>query len=174
MQKTTYQIYDFFNQNIKSDIQAITINLKQLLEESTILTFGWNCQEFSIRNQNQNPQSERATAFRYALKLIDIAKPKMIIIENVLRTPKEYIFEIEHFLKSIGYHVLVTFQKNLSQFGAFQIRQRLFIIAIKSENINGEFTKPYSPTYQPNKIPISCVLDSPYADPFVRPNEIII
>ena len=98
----------------------------------------------------------------------------MIIIENVLRTPKEYIFEIEHFLKSIGYHVLVTFQKNLSQFGAFQIRQRLFIIAIKSENINGEFTKPYSPTYQPNKIPISCVLDSPYADPFVRPNENII
>lgn len=127
-------------------------NLKQLLESIAVLTAGYPCQDNSRLNHNKDRNSKRSKAYRPILKLIKKINPKMIIFENVISVDPLDINEIVFHLKRFGYNVLYQKFNDLSHYGAFQTRARLFIIALKGK-------APALPKYSPNKIPIGSILE---------------
>jgi DNA (cytosine-5)-methyltransferase 1 len=111
---------------------------------TTIPTFnllcgGFPCQAFSIAQWKEKKAFDdpRGTLFFEILKIIDVHKPKCILLENVAHLTKindgSVLQTILHSLKTRGYKV--SFQVlSPHQFGIPQNRERVYIVATYCEN----------------------------------------
>jgi len=137
--RTTYEI----NYNIKSlgDIKDIDI-IK--IPQFDLLCAGFPCQAFSIAQWKDKKAFDdpRGTLFFEILKIIDVHKPKCILLENVANITKinkgEVLKTIVKSLEDRGYKVSY---KLLSphQFGIPQNRERVYIVATTVNKF--DFTK---------------------------------
>lgn len=136
------------------DINSIDINN---IPNFDILCAGFPCQPFSIAGKKQGfKDKNKGNLFYTILKIIDIKKPKIIILENVKNlltinnndTFNIIISELQKRNYIINWNVI-----NSKYYYSPQVRQRLFII--------GDKTKKYIFPKPPTDIitPVSTIID---------------
>ena len=115
-------IYDFINKS-KSNEYTNKIDL---------IMGGPPCQGFSTANRQNVLNDPRNKLYLTFLKVIEIIKPKFVLIENV-NGIKKISKEIINKLSNIGYHAdFKTLQS--SEFGIPQNRKRVFFFGVKKSN----------------------------------------
>jgi len=131
---------------IKSNIEDISNDkLLELFGDSLpdVILGGPPCQGFSICNKkNGDPKDPRNSLFEEFVRIGDVLKPKIMIMENVPNLIKaktknnELVLDIIKLeLEKLGYYVYSTILEAVD-YGVPQIRKRLFVIAssIKLDN----------------------------------------
>jgi DNA (cytosine-5)-methyltransferase 1 len=100
--------------------------------ELDCLIGGPPCQSFSFNNHQRSAKDARARLFRDYLRLVARLRPKTLVMENVpgILTigDRSVIDEIASKLASLAYDCAVTVL-SAEEFGAPQIRRRVFIVA---------------------------------------------
>ena len=118
------------------DIKKIDINS---IPTFNLICGGFPCQAFSIAQWKDKKAFDdpRGTLFFDILKIIDIHKPKCILLENVSNLTKinkgAVLQTLLNSLKTRGYKVSYQLLSP-HQFGIPQNRERIYIIATASEN----------------------------------------
>ena len=112
--------------------------LKALSGSCDILVGGPPCQGFSMagRRQHDDPRNQ---LFAQYLRLMEIVKPKIVLIENVRGFTKDFavgenVTNYASALKSMLSNDYKVYERllDLSQFGVPQARTRYFVIAVRS------------------------------------------
>ena len=110
-----------------------------------ILCAGFPCQPFSISGNQKGFNDPRGKLFYQIIRIARFHKPKILLLENVknLKTHNDSktIEEIRNKLMQIGYYV---FDEVLtaSYFGVPQVRERLYIVALRKNLKIKEFDFP--------------------------------
>lgn len=164
LNKFIEHLFDLSNIAVPKDYETITIRFSEiekiyrwaLKQKNKGISFGWPCQDYSIRNRNANPKSYRAQTYKTALNIVAVLKPKFVICENVKTVPKSVKEEIKLFLKRLGYTVVVRLIKCFD-YGSAQWRERNIFVAFKGNHA-------IFPKARPNTRPIHTFLDPVNAD----------
>jgi len=140
---TTYAINWLKNSNlqVQGDIRELTEGAKVKIPAHDVLTAGFPCQPFSKSGNQLGVNETRGTLFYNILRVIEVRKPKIILLENVrnLVGPKhirDYKIMIR-LLRELGYAVseiptILSPHEIPREFGGSpQHRQRVFIGAIR-------------------------------------------
>lgn len=115
----------------KGDITKI---VPRDIPDFDILCAGFPCQPFSICGKKMGFEDTRGTLFFEICKIIEVKKPKVVLLENVKhltkhdsgRTFKTIIAALEELGYNVSYKVL-----NSKDFGVDQSRERIIIIGTK-------------------------------------------
>lgn len=109
-----------------------------------VLCAGFPCQAFSLYGKRDGFLDQRGTLFFEILRIAKHHKPKVILLENVKglvnhdggNTLKTIIYSLESLGYTVSYEVI-----DASMFEVPQIRQRIFIVAIR-DNVKYSFIFP--------------------------------
>lgn len=161
---TSYKAnYNITNEIEMGDIVEFTKNKSNIKELPDFdILFGWfPCQPFSMMGKQLGLNDERGSLFFSVVKILDIKKPKYVLLENVrnLYTHEkgETYKKLKEELNKHGYDVQEDIF-NTSDFGLPQHRRRLYIFAIredlkKTENIfNSKLVKKHSENFKNKSI----------------------
>ena len=118
-----------------------------------LLTGGLPCPPFSVAGKQLGDQDER-NLFPIALDIIDITRPKAVMIENVRgllgSVFKDYLQRLKARLEMMGY--CAEWQLlNASDFGVPQLRPRVVIVALRRE-LAHHFSWPNSREDKPKTV----------------------
>lgn len=130
--------------------QVFEKDLREFLDQDAcafkgieLLAGGLPCPPFSVAGKQLGDQDER-NLFPLALDLVDIMRPRTVMIENVrgiLGTMfKDYRRRLKTRFKKMGYHAEWRLL-NASDFGVPQLRPRVVIVALRSD-ISHNFSWP--------------------------------
>jgi DNA (cytosine-5)-methyltransferase 1 len=126
-----------------------------------ILTGGFPCQPFSIAGLQEGFKDERSNVFWKILSILDVHKPRCVILENVknlVSHDEHRTFEtIRQNLEARGYHIRYKVLNTAEITGIPQHRERIYIVCIKSKAVFDKFTLDF-PTIE--KKPISQFLET--------------
>ncbi len=134
---------------ITKEIETVTDEeIKSNFTNVQVILGGPPCQGFSICNKNSgDPKDPRNSLFKELIRVSNLIKPQIIIMENVPNLIKAKTSDNEFVLdiiiksfKEIGYNVYHTIL-DATNYGVPQIRKRLFVIATKQE-LSIPFPKP--------------------------------
>jgi len=121
-----------------------------------VLCGGFPCQPFSISGKKLGFDDTRGTLFFDICRIIDVKKPKVVVLENVkhlINHDKKRTFKvIIDSLKDLGYNVGFKLL-NTKNFGLPQNRERIFIIGCQ----NGYFD--FEKMVESNSKPLKYFLD---------------
>jgi DNA (cytosine-5)-methyltransferase 1 len=131
---------------ISGDIKPLTEGEKVQVPKHNVLTGGFPCQPFSKSGNQRGVNEARGTLFFNILKIIETKKPELVLLENVrnLVGPKHLsdYKKMIRLLRQLGY-VVSTEPTIISPHeipeelgGSPQHRERVFIGAIKMENVD--------------------------------------
>jgi DNA (cytosine-5)-methyltransferase 1 len=127
--QTTYEMN--FGEKPFGDITKI---VPKDIPNFDVLLGGFPCQPFSISGKKLGFEDTRGTLFFDICRIIDVKKPKVIVLENVqhlVNHDKKRTFKtIIKTLESMGYNVNFKIL-NCTDFGLPQNRERIFIIGTK-------------------------------------------
>jgi DNA (cytosine-5)-methyltransferase 1 len=141
--RETYQ-NNFENSKINNDITKITNlsdkNIRNQIPAHNILLAGFPCQAFSHAGHKKGFNDTRGTLFFDILKVLEVKKPDMFLLENVghLRghdNGKTLKIMLKN-LRSLGYNTPEPKILNAKDFGLPQNRRRIFIVGFKRKRIN--------------------------------------
>jgi len=120
----------FINEDIYEFIKKSKSN--KYINNIDLIMGGPPCQGFSTANRQNVLNDPRNKLYLTFLKVIEIIKPKFVLIENV-NGIKKISKEIINRLSNIGYHAdFKTLQS--SEFGIPQNRKRVFFLGVKKSN----------------------------------------
>lgn len=113
---------------------------------------GFPCQAFSVAGRRRGLEDARGTLFFDIARIAQAKKPKALVLENVkglINHDKGKTFELMlTMLNEIGY--VVDFEVlNSKYFGVPQNRERVFIVAVRSDLIDTEPWEPKGSTIVP-------------------------
>jgi DNA (cytosine-5)-methyltransferase 1 len=119
---------------IQGDVRDYTPHFRKNLD---VLLAGFPCQGFSLGG-NRNPEDERNTLYKEVVRIADVMRPRIIIMENVLNlrtmahpeNNKPFAVQIAEELASIGYKTIFDFFR-VSNFGVPQTRRRFIFVAFR-------------------------------------------
>ena len=122
----------------------------KLPKDIDLVTYGFPCQDISNAGKqkglfNEDGSKTRSGLFFDALRIIQVAQPKVAIAENVKAlTGKKFKNEFELVLRSLEEAGYVNHWKvlNAADFGIPQNRERVFIVSIRKELDDGSFIFP--------------------------------
>jgi DNA (cytosine-5)-methyltransferase 1 len=147
------EVYKFnfpWSINLGSDIREIheeNLRGKLDLDSIDVVVGGPPCQGFSLAGW-RNPSDERNVLFREFVRIINIIKPKIIIMENVgllssLRNGDEELYmDIISEALGDGYRISVN-TLDAANFGVPQHRNRIFFVGTRTNlDIHFEYPKP--------------------------------
>ena len=122
----------------------ITKAIPETLPDFDVLFGGTPCQPFSIAGLRQAFDDKRADPLTATLNIIDVKKPKVVVLENVLGLAiggeGEWLRSIQITLANLGYIVDCECY-NAADFGLPQQRKRIYIVAHRHNA--GEFVKSF-------------------------------
>lgn len=115
-----------------------------------LITYGFPCQDISLAGKqkgmfNEDGTQTRSGLFFEALRIIEAAKPRIAIAENVKNlTGKKFKEQFEIVLKSLEEAGYNNYWKvlNAKDFGIPQNRERVFIVSIRKDIDDGKFKFP--------------------------------
>ena len=130
------------------DITKVDVN--KLPTDIDLITYGFPCQDISLAGKqkglfNEDGTQTRSGLFFEALRIIEYAKPRIAIAENVKNlTGKRFKEQFEIVLKSLKEAGYNNYWKvlNAKDFGIPQNRERVFIVSIRKDIDDGKFTFP--------------------------------
>lgn len=143
----------------KNLVDVTKITEWDILDRVDLLTYGFPCQDISLSGKQKGLFHEdgsltRSGLFFSALDVIKMFKPKVAIAENVKNlTSKKFSKQFKIVLDSLdeaGYNCYWQVL-NSKNYGIPQNRDRVFIVSIRKDVDNGEFTFP-------KPIPLTLVL----------------
>lgn len=131
------QVYD--NNFAELPDQDITRIVPDNLPDFDVLTAGFPCQPFSICGKRQGFKDTRGTLFFHICEIIEVKKPKVIVLENVKhlihhqqgKTLETIIYALEDLGYLVDYKLL-----NSKDFGVPQNRERIIIIGTIHKKFN--------------------------------------
>lgn len=129
------------------DIVSFCEDTKRIeaLPNFNLLTGGFPCQPFSMMGAKKGFDDSRGGMFFEILKIIDIKKPGVVLLENVknLKTHDsgKTISRICSLLESHGYSTVTHDVFNTSAFGLPQTRNRVYILAVHETLPNVDINK---------------------------------
>lgn len=123
---------------INCDVRAYTPDFRKDLD---VLLAGFPCQGFSLGGKRQ-ANDERNTLYKEVVRIADIMKPRVVVMENVLNlrtmlhpiTQKSFAVQIAEEMGNIGYTTVFQYFK-VSQFGAPQTRRRFIFVAYRGDSL---------------------------------------
>ena len=120
--------------------------INNLIPDIDILNAGFPCQAFSIAGERRGFEDERGNIFFEILKVLEVKRPEMILLENVknLKThDKGNTFKIIiNKLENLGYHIKSEVLNTMEYGNIPQNRERIFIVGFLDENSYKNFTFP--------------------------------
>lgn len=126
--------WDVFN----CDVREYTPDFREGLD---VLLAGFPCQGFSLGGKRE-ASDERNTLYKEVVRIADIMKPRVVVMENVLNlrtmihpdTQKPFALQIAEEMRNIGY--TTVFQNfKVSYFGVPQTRRRFIFIAYRGDTL---------------------------------------
>ncbi|ACB53859.1 putative site-specific DNA-methyltransferase [Crocosphaera subtropica ATCC 51142] len=128
--------YDNFGELPDQDITKI---IPKNIPDFDILTAGFPCQPFSICGKREGFKDTRGTLFFHICEIIEVKKPKVIVLENVKhlihhqqgKTLETIIYALEDLGYLVDYKLL-----NAKDFGVPQNRERIIIIGTLNKKFN--------------------------------------
>jgi DNA (cytosine-5)-methyltransferase 1 len=119
--------------------------------EIDVITAGFPCQGFSLGGKRDS-RDERNTLYREIIRIAELTRPKIIIMENVLNlrtmispdNGRPFAEQIAMEFRSIGYDVVSNIFK-MCDYGVPQTRRRFVFVAFRGESVmNYRFPTPKS------------------------------
>lgn len=133
---------DLFDNNYLSQIENKVLEYSPTLD---MVVAGPPCQGFSLTGP-RNFDDPRNQLYLSVFGVVEKFKPKAFLIENVkgMKTlyGGEVVAEVVKRFSALGYNVTTPTILSSANFGVPQIRERLFIIGLKTEHGVFEFPKP--------------------------------
>ena len=121
-------------------------NIKNI-PDFELLTAGFPCQPFSMMGSQKGFNDERGTMFFQILRILEIKKPKYVLLENVrnlkIHDNGKTIKMMIDGLQECGYRTIVFDVFNTSDFGIPQTRNRVYIFATTEIVPELEFTSKH-------------------------------
>ncbi|MEA1953367.1 MAG: DNA cytosine methyltransferase, partial [Campylobacterota bacterium] len=112
-----------------------------------VICAGFPCQAFSISGKQRGFEDTRGTLFFDVVRIAKHHKPKMLLLENVKNFEKHdngnTLQVVKDSLDELGYSVFHQVL-NASHFGVPQKRERIFIVAFRSDLSVEKFEFPHS------------------------------
>lgn len=131
---------------IKKDMNLLDV--KKEIPEHDILCGGFNCQPFSIAGKKKGFNDPRSNTFWKIIEILQIHKPKIIILENVknLQTHNkgETFKLIKDKLEECGYHIKYAILDTSELTGIPQHRERIYIIGFIEKDKYNKFNFSFS------------------------------
>ncbi len=115
---------------IHNDIRNIEYN--KVFPHVPVIVGGPPCQGFSVVNKHKDENDERNELYKSYIHVVNQAKPKIFLMENVEGILKLYENISADFLE-IGYDICRPFVLSTKEFGFPQSRKRVFILGIKND-----------------------------------------
>jgi DNA (cytosine-5)-methyltransferase 1 len=144
--------------NIKNYGDCREINPNDL-PDFDLLTGGFPCQAFSVAGKGLGELDTRGTLFYEIIRILEVKKPKYILLENVKgltnKTHRKTFEKILSELKRIGYDVIWKVL-NTKNYGIPQNRERVFFICKLGK---WELTEFQFPQEEELKISVLDILD---------------
>lgn len=131
---------------VNCDVREYTPDFRDGLD---VLLAGFPCQGFSLGG-NRDAKDKRNTLYKEVVRIADIMKPRVVVMENVLNlrtmihpeTQKPFAKQIAEEMRAIGYTTVFKYFK-VSQFGVPQTRRRFIFIAYKDNTLSHfQYPKP--------------------------------
>ena len=128
------------------------IDTSTLPNDIDLITYGFPCQDISLAGKQKGFEADgertRSGLFFEALRIIEDAKPRIAIAENVKNlTSKKFQKEFDIVLSSLEQAGYNNYWKvlNAKDYGIPQNRERVFIVSIRKDIDNGmfKFPKPF-------------------------------
>jgi len=131
----------------------VDINLDEYKDKNIdILMGGVPCQSFSQAGKRKGIKDDRGKLVLYFIKMIEILKPKIFLIENVkglaTHNKGETLSYILDEIENIGNYNVKYKILNANDYSVPQNRERLFIIGVRKD-IEKEFKFPKKHIYKP-------------------------
>ena len=132
--ETTHDVYEKnYGMRPSGDIYDIDPNN---IPSYDVLCAGFPCQPFSVAGKHRGFDDERGVVFMEIIRLMEVGKPKIVILENVsaLKTHdngdtfKTICKEVENQGYTIDHKIL-----KCSDYGLPQMRKRLFMICVRND-----------------------------------------
>lgn len=140
----TYKANFNCNDNIVGDITKVD---EKEIPEHDILLAGFPCQAFSLAGRQKGFEDARGTLFFDVARIIKYHKPKVVFCENVknlVNHDRGRTFRvIKNILDELGYQVFYKVL-NSKDFGVPQNRERIYIVAFRSDIAPLSFDFPKS------------------------------
>jgi DNA (cytosine-5)-methyltransferase 1 len=115
--------------------------------EIDIVIGGPPCQGFSLAGK-RNPNDERNELFQHYIRIVDIIRPKVFVMENVrlMTSMKDFtgnlfINKIMDGFKNIGYSADFHYV-NAQDYGIPQFRERVIVVGINTTKVAGKYIPP--------------------------------
>lgn len=123
--------------------------------ELDCLVGGPPCQSFSYNNHQRSASDARARLFRDYLRIVEVLKPKTLVMENVpgmlTINGGRIISEIRNSLRSLGYECEIKILY-AEDYGVPQARRRAFIVGSRIGSPEGLFPKgTHGPSVKPTE-----------------------
>lgn len=135
-----YEMFYEINGEVRmGDIVDFTGNeyLVEALPKFNLLTGGFPCQPFSMMGAKKGFEDERGGLFFDILKIVDVANPEAILLENVKNISThdngETLRRICRLLREHGYEFVDYDVFNTAEFGLPQTRNRVYILALRTK-----------------------------------------
>lgn len=124
---------------LNCDVRDYTPNFRQGLD---VLLAGFPCQGFSLGG-NRDENDERNQLYKQVVRIADIMKPRVVVMENVLNlrtmlhpiSRKPFALQIAEEMAEIGYTTKFQFFR-VSHFGVPQTRRRFIFIAYRDSTLS--------------------------------------
>lgn len=129
------------------DINEIPL---ESIPEHDVLIGGFPCQPFSMMGEQKGFEDTRGTLFFRIAEIINYQiehnrAPRVIVLENVRRLlthdKKNTFATIKRSLEGLGYKVFHAVL-NSADYGVPQVRNRLFIVCFRNQDVEFEYPKP--------------------------------
>jgi DNA (cytosine-5)-methyltransferase 1 len=144
MIKSSQDIYQLNNPNIKYILQDLNTIQLETIPNHDILCGGFPCQPFSIAGQRKGFDDNRSNVFWKILDIIKYRKPNIVILENVKNLKshdKGNTFKvIETKLSELGYYIKHAILDTCKITNIPQHRERIYIVCFKDKDKYEKFT----------------------------------
>lgn len=142
--KFAIQCYEQNHGNIRNFGDCTQI-IPEYLPDFDLLTGGFPCQSFSVAGKGLGEQDTRGTLFHDIIRIAEIKKPKLMLLENVkgltFKKHKKTFNKILSELHRIGYFVHWEIL-NSKEHGIPQNRERIFFACFRDLKEYAEFCFP--------------------------------
>ncbi len=130
---------------VEGDIKEVDPNT---IPDIDILNGGFPCQAFSVAGYRKGFEDERGNLFFEITRILEVKKPKAILLENVKNLEGHdhgNTFKvIKEQLELLGYHVHHKVLNTMEYGNVPQNRERIYIVGFLSEDAYNKFTYPES------------------------------
>lgn len=158
-----------FNELPIGDVAEINHRTVEDIEEVDMITGGFPCQPFSISGKQEGFEDKsRGTLFFEIIRLMRLAKPKVVFLENVAHLVNhnngDTFSTILEALREEGYTVHYRVL-DASKFGLPQHRKRIYFVAFRQD-------VPFSfPEGTSDYTPLNTILLKDHGQPYLSPEE---